>query len=994
MTTSANHLQAADEGRYEATAKVINDVIWDWDLITNKLWWNEDFKNIFGHSGVEQTIDSWTSRIHPNDYDRVISTIEQVITNGEGKWSEEYRFRRADSTYAYVFDRGYTIVQNEKPIRMIGCMTDITEQKRVQTANEVTEEWMRFALDAAELGTWDWDVKSDIIKWDDRCRQLNGLSKADEVTYSTILTHVHPDDKERVRKALADAIDPAVKKDYNIEFRVIGIEDKVERWMRIKGKAYFNADGTPIRMSGIAQDITREMKDQYEQDILLKLVDNTPEFVAMATAEGNLIYLNKAGRYLVGIDPETNVHQLEVKAFYTPEFYAVLENDILPALFKNSHWSGNVQLRHFRTGGLIPCHAEFITINDPVTGKILFRGVTMRDLRPEYAAQSEQTKLLALVDNSVDLMAILRMDGKNSYINKAGKALLGLDEDADVTKVPISAFHTPEQIEFVNRELLPIVLKTGRWSGRFAIRHLKTGEIIPLENNSLRIDDVNGQPIAVGTVMRDLRPELSAQSEQRRLIALLENSNDFVSLSDINGNVSYVNAAGLKMVGLDSLEEAKRPNTDYVMHGETERVKYTIYRALMEKGSWNGELLYRHFKTGEAIPVHGTTMMVYDSITQQPQGRATIVRDLRPERAAQKALLESEQLFRSIATALPLILWMSNTKGEITFINQKWVEFLGLPEQEHFDGTAWQKAILEDDLDRTLQTYIHSIQTATTLSMEYRVKRVDGRIVWTYSLGQPQYDQQGNYTGFLGYTIDVTTQKELQRQKDEFIGIASHELKTPVTSIKAYAQLLKEMSADRGNTLETQMLTKMDGQITKLSNLIGDLLDVTKIQAGKLQFNDAYFDFDKLATDVVEELQRTTNRHQIVKNFADIGMVYGDEHRIGQVITNFLTNAIKYSPNADKIIVATSLQDDQVKLSVQDFGIGIPKDNQEKVFEQFYRVSNGKQHLFPGLGLGLYISAEIIRREGGKIGVGSMEGAGSTFYFTLPVDGKKGNTAT
>jgi PAS domain S-box-containing protein len=992
MTTGAEHLPTASE-RYEARAKVINDVIWDWDLSTNKLWWNEGFKNIFGYNDAEQTIDSWTSRIHPNDHDRVTTTIEQVIANGKEKWSEEYRFLRADGTYAYVLDRGYTIVQNNKAVRMVGCMIDITEQKQLRAAKEETEEWMRFAMDAAGLGTWDWDVKSGVIKWDERCRALNGLSKGEEITFENILNHTHPDDRERVKKALAEAVDPAIKRDYNIEFRTIGIEDKVERWLRVKGKAYFDTDGTPNRLSGIVQDITKEVQNRQEQDMLLKLVDNTPEFVAMSTARGKVVYLNKAGRSLTGLDLEVNVHNMEVKDFYSPEHFAILEKDILPVLFKNSQWSGKVNLRHFKTGELIQCHAEFITINDPATGKILFRGVTMRDLRPEYAAQSEQRKLLTLVDNSVDLMAILRMDGKNSYINKAGKALLGLDGDADVTQIPISEFHTPEQIEFVTSELLPNVLRNGRWSGRFAIKHLKTGEIIPLENNSLRIDDTNGEPIAVGTVMRDLRPELAAQGEQRRLIALLENSNDFVSLSDINGSVSYVNAAGLKMLGLDSLEEGKRSNTEYVMPGEVDRVKFAVYRALTEKGRWTGEITYRHFKTGEAIPVYGTTMIVYDSITQEPQGRATIVRDLRPERAAQKALMESERLFRNIATALPLILWMSDTTGKVTFINQKWVEFLGLPEQEHFDGEVWHQSILEEDRERALQTYFHAMQTATTLSMEYRVRRPDKKIVWTYSLGQPQYDQQGNYTGFLGYTIDITSQKELQRQKDEFIGIASHELKTPVTSIKAYAQLLKEMSANRGDALETQMLTKMDGQITKLTTLISDLLDVTKIQAGKLQFNDAYFDFDKLANDIVEELQRTTNRHQISKKLSDIGTVYGDEHRIGQVITNFLTNAIKYSPQADKIIVTTSIEDSQVKLCVQDFGIGIPKDKQEKVFEQFYRVNNGKQHLFPGLGLGLYISAEIIRREGGKIGVDSIEEEGSTFYFTLPLDSKKASIA-
>src|SRR3954471_20153788 len=124
MITGANNLQTADE-RYEATAKVTNDVIWDWDLTTNKLWWNEGFKNIFGYNETEPNIDSWSSRIHPNDHKRVTTTLEQVIANGGEKWSEEYRFLRADGTYAYVLDRGYTILQNDKAVRMVGCMIDI-----------------------------------------------------------------------------------------------------------------------------------------------------------------------------------------------------------------------------------------------------------------------------------------------------------------------------------------------------------------------------------------------------------------------------------------------------------------------------------------------------------------------------------------------------------------------------------------------------------------------------------------------------------------------------------------------------------------------------------------------------------------------------------------------------------------------------------------------------------------------------------------------------
>lgn len=180
------------------------------------------------------------------------------------------------------------------------------------------------------------------------------------------------------------------------------------------------------------------------------------------------------------------------------------------------------------------------------------------------------------------------------------------------------------------------------------------------------------------------------------------------------------------------------------------------------------------------------------------------------------------------------------------------------------------------------------------------------------------------------------------------------------------------------------MMNRMDAQIIRLTSLIGDLLDVTKINSGKLQFNDREFEFNPMVKELIEDLQRTTDQHILVEDFSEAGFVFGDKERISQVITNLISNAIKYSPTSGKIIISTALQNNEVTLCVQDFGIGIPEDKLCKVFEQFYRVSGDMQHTFPGLGLGLYISSEIIKREGGRIWANSLEGKGSTFCFALP----------
>jgi two-component system CheB/CheR fusion protein len=232
---------------------------------------------------------------------------------------------------------------------------------------------------------------------------------------------------------------------------------------------------------------------------------------------------------------------------------------------------------------------------------------------------------------------------------------------------------------------------------------------------------------------------------------------------------------------------------------------------------------------------------------------------------------------------------------------------------------------------------------------------------------------------------DITERKELEQQKDEFISIASHELKTPITSVKAYTQILGRRFRKADDMKSVELVEKMDSQLDKLTNLIGDLLDITKIEAGRIQFHESYFDFNELVKETVEELQRTTEKHRIAKELQPSITVYGDHDRLGHVLTNFVTNAIKYSPHADKIIVKTVVDKDNVTLSVQDFGLGLSHKDQAKVFERFYRVGGSDQNTYPGLGLGLYIASEIVKRHKGHVWVESKEAKGSTFCFSLPI---------
>ena len=234
----------------------------------------------------------------------------------------------------------------------------------------------------------------------------------------------------------------------------------------------------------------------------------------------------------------------------------------------------------------------------------------------------------------------------------------------------------------------------------------------------------------------------------------------------------------------------------------------------------------------------------------------------------------------------------------------------------------------------------------------------------------------------------MAERRELEQRKDEFISMVSHELKTPLTTIQGYTELLHGRFAQQGNQEALLYISKMAAQIGKLSKLIADLLDISKIQAGKLAFAKETVDIDLLVREVVEDLQHTTSQHQISIEGIAQREIAGDRERLGQVLINLITNAMKFSPRAERIAVHLSHTHDTLTVSVQDFGIGIPKAHQQMVFERFYRVYSDQDKTYPGLGIGLYIAHQIIERHRGKMWVESVEGQGSTFSFSLPLAGE------
>ncbi|WP_183565019.1 PAS domain-containing sensor histidine kinase [Mucilaginibacter sp. SP1R1] len=346
-------------------------------------------------------------------------------------------------------------------------------------------------------------------------------------------------------------------------------------------------------------------------------------------------------------------------------------------------------------------------------------------------------------------------------------------------------------------------------------------------------------------------------------------------------------------------------------------------------------------------------------------------------------LLISREHFKLLANNIPQMTWTNLPGGEVDFYNQQWYNYTGRRYGETA-GWGWQHVVHPDDLPHTMEKYISALKTGNIFEVENRYKKWDDTYRWHLNRAIPLRDDKGEIIFWVGTATDIEDQKKEMDRKDEFIGIASHELKTPLTSLKGYLQLITNYKKEDVPPVVKQYIEKASVAINKLQRLVNDLLDVSKIQAGRLEYAMGEVDLSNLIKLAIENAKHIYPLYDF-DNQSTLGLrINGNAERLEQVLMNFVNNAVKYSQVNKQIILKTAVHDHVVRVSVTDFGIGLSEEQLDKIFERFYRVED-KKFMTSGLGMGLYISTEIINNHQGKIGVESELGVGATFYFELPL---------
>ncbi len=766
----------------------------------------------------------------------------------------------------------YSLLTNENG-EPAGVFVNCMETKgKINILKNITNsrDELEFAINAAELGTWDYNILNDKLTINHRLKNWYGMAKEKEIVVAMTIETIALHDREKVNNAMSEAFKFSSGGQYNVDYTIVNINTKQERFVRAKGKVLFNDQQQPYRFNGIKLDITHEMISRLalieSENNFRKLVEQAP--VAICVVKG-----------------------ADFKVFIVNEF----------------------MLKIWDVAGI------------DILNKPIFETIPEAKQQFHKMLLSTFTTGKTIIQNEVPIFLPRKNNAPSHfYLNFIFNAIK--NNNGDIEGVMLVVTDVTEQINtrFKNED--------AEERARLAVEAVKLGTY---DYNILSGDFINSQ----------------------------------------RANIIF---------GID--HQLSREDILKVIHPDDTMVQAEKFAIALITGILFYEV--RILWKNESIHWIRVDGKVYFDCENTPIRILGTVLDITDEREAEEELIKTNQ---RLAIALEVGQLGSYELDLITgnlFASESFRNNYGLDFSSVVTFETIANLILPEYREKVRQKINEAVLNKTTYSFEYPIQKPDKSFHWIKCSAKALYDANLKAIVLIGVTLDITELKRSQQQKDDFIGFASHELKTPVTSIKSYSQMMEDILLKKGDLQVASMASKIGVQVKRLNNLINDLLDITKINSGSLPISTSTFNFTDLIKSITDDIQHTTTKMNIIDDLSPTGIIESDKERIVQVTTNLINNAIKYSPNSNKIIVHTSLCTNEIFFSVQDFGVGIAKQHHKKVFEQFYRVTGDLQHTFPGLGLGLYISSEIIKQLGGKIWVKNNEqdGEGVTFCFTLPIN--------
>jgi len=902
--------------------------------------------------------------------------------------------------------REIPVEQSEAPIydsqrQVLGAVLvfrDVTARRRAEYALKKSEERLKLALGAGQIGVWDWNIVEDRAEWSDRVYEIFGAERKKEPGGVEDFTRlVHPEDRERVKDAIREAVEWNAP--YAVEFRVIHPKGNVV-WISTTGQAFWNKKGEAIRMLGSITDIT----ERKNAEALLRqqwhtfdtALSNTPDFTYIFDLNGRFTYINRALLSLLERSFEDAVGKNFFELEYPPELAGRLQDQIQQVIDTRAPVRDQTP---FTAPSGETGYYEYIFV--PICapgGRVEAVAGSTRDItglkRVEEKMRATEERLLFALEAGGGV-GTWDWDVPNDrvYTDRMLATFHSVDPDRAAQGVSIQEFVKALHVDDRGRaqENIQSTLETGGdFEGEYRVVQ-KDGSVRWIYDRGRCHLDKNGKPTRFPGVGFEITGRKRAEEHLKRANDWLEGALNSAEVGlwtwDIAGNriVAVGNIAFL--YGMDRMElAAGLPVERFIERVYPDDVA-GVEKALTDTLSQGGRYRVEHrVRSADGavrwIASHGRIKMGEDG---KPESMSGLVLDVTERQRAESKLSESEQRFSLLAECIPQMIWTAGPDGALDYVSGQTVGYFGVG-PESLLGAGWLDGVHPDDRENAEERWRHCIQTGENYETAFRLRRgSDGSWRWHLARALPLVGG-GEVAQWFGTCTDIEDQKAIEAELtvanselEEFAYVASHDLQEPLRMVNIYTQLILQ---DLEGTRLVQYANFVQQGVQRMEGLIHDLLTFSRaVHSDGLPVGMA--DLSESLNEAVLMLKNRMEETGCVLTAGDLPTVRGDAPQMAHVFQNLLSNALKYRKKdvPPRIDISAEQEGNNWVISMRDNGIGFDSQYAERIFGLFKRLHKEE---YPGTGLGLAICKRIVERAGGRIWAEGVRGEGATFYFSMP----------
>jgi PAS domain S-box-containing protein len=616
---------------------------------------------------------------------------------------------------------------------------------------------------------------------------------------------------------------------------------------------------------------------------------------------------------------------------------------------------------------------------------------------------TERSLLAALIENSTDFIGIADPSRKPVYLNPAGRAMVGLTDDAPMSEVSIIEFYAPSARDTALGEIEPSTIGRGLWQGETRFRHWRTGAEIPVwQHNFLVRDPKSGRLLGIGTITRDIsemkrnRDALQAANRQlaesqRLLQAVMDFSPIVIVVKDRDGRYALVNRMLASMLGMSVDAVRGKSDVDLFPREIAERHRSVDAAVVEKRTATTYEEVFEKDGVRRVFLINKVPLQDADN---NVFGVCSIWSEITDRKRAEEALRQRESDLREAERLGHMGSWTWDARTDSARFSDELYRIFGRDPSEPLpalfrDDDEEPRWFTRESVDCLRKAIKKALNDGQPFETELDVKRPDGSIRHVMTHADAIRDQSGKVVSIAGAAQDITELREAQRMRDEWTSVIAHDLRQPIGVILMAASALPTLRAEGLHDKEALFLSRISSAGNALARMVDDLLDLSLLEARRLQLQRKWTNARAFVTDTVARLAHVTGERRVRIVTSD-GMsdgardVFIDPMRVGQVLGNLISNAVKYGEPGTEIEVRIEQRAAEVEIAVTNHGRGIAPEDLPHLFARFMRSKEARGSETPGLGVGLYIARELIEAHEGRIWAESTPGKITTFHLTLP----------